>query len=47
MSCLQCLLQVLFILLDLSCLDGEDVAIENGTFSWSAEGPPCLKRYEL
>lgn len=31
----------------LLCLDGEDVAIENGTFSWSGEGPPCLKRYEL
>uniref|UniRef100_H2TWK6 ABC-type glutathione-S-conjugate transporter n=1 Tax=Takifugu rubripes TaxID=31033 RepID=H2TWK6_TAKRU len=27
------------------CLDGEDVVIENGTFSWSATGPPCLKRY--
>lgn len=26
-------------------LDGEQVVIENGTFSWSAEGPPCLKRY--
>uniref|UniRef100_A0A673CCA3 ABC-type glutathione-S-conjugate transporter n=1 Tax=Sphaeramia orbicularis TaxID=375764 RepID=A0A673CCA3_9TELE len=25
-------------------LNGEDVAIENGTFSWSAESPPCLKR---
>uniref|UniRef100_A0A674MDI5 ABC-type glutathione-S-conjugate transporter n=1 Tax=Takifugu rubripes TaxID=31033 RepID=A0A674MDI5_TAKRU len=23
--------------------DGEDVVIENGTFSWSATGPPCLK----
>lgn len=31
----------------LYCLDGEDVVIENGTFSWSAEGPPCLKRYVL
>uniref|UniRef100_A0AAX7TMG0 ABC-type glutathione-S-conjugate transporter n=1 Tax=Astatotilapia calliptera TaxID=8154 RepID=A0AAX7TMG0_ASTCA len=28
-------------------LNGEDVVIENGTFSWSAEGPPCLKRYVL
>uniref|UniRef100_A0A3Q3GZE6 ABC-type glutathione-S-conjugate transporter n=1 Tax=Labrus bergylta TaxID=56723 RepID=A0A3Q3GZE6_9LABR len=27
--------------------DGEDVAIENGTFSWSAEGPPCLKRINV
>uniref|UniRef100_A0A8C4HXN3 ABC-type glutathione-S-conjugate transporter n=1 Tax=Dicentrarchus labrax TaxID=13489 RepID=A0A8C4HXN3_DICLA len=27
--------------------DGEDVAIENGTFSWSAEGPPCLKRINI
>lgn len=25
-------------------LEGEDVTIDNGTFSWSAEGPPCLKR---
>ncbi|KAJ3614828.1 hypothetical protein NHX12_018398 [Muraenolepis orangiensis] len=25
-------------------LDGEDIAIDNGTFSWSAQGPPCLKR---
>uniref|UniRef100_A0A7N8YRT8 ABC-type glutathione-S-conjugate transporter n=1 Tax=Mastacembelus armatus TaxID=205130 RepID=A0A7N8YRT8_9TELE len=24
-----------------------DVAIENGTFSWSAEGPPCLKRINI
>lgn len=29
----------------LLCLDGDNVAIENGTFSWSAAGPPCLKRY--
>lgn len=28
------------------CLDGEDVMIESGTFSWTPEGPPCLKRYE-
>ncbi|CAL8332500.1 unnamed protein product [Merluccius merluccius] len=28
-------------------LDGEDVAIDNGTFSWSAEGPPCLKRINV
>ncbi|XP_040891867.1 multidrug resistance-associated protein 1 isoform X3 [Toxotes jaculatrix] len=27
--------------------DGEDVVIENGTFSWSAEGPPCLKRINV
>uniref|UniRef100_A0A8C9ZY76 ABC-type glutathione-S-conjugate transporter n=1 Tax=Sander lucioperca TaxID=283035 RepID=A0A8C9ZY76_SANLU len=27
--------------------DGEDVVIENGTFSWSAEGPPCLKRISI
>uniref|UniRef100_A0A3P8Q6F2 ABC-type glutathione-S-conjugate transporter n=1 Tax=Astatotilapia calliptera TaxID=8154 RepID=A0A3P8Q6F2_ASTCA len=27
--------------------DGEDVVIENGTFSWSAEGPPCLKRISV
>ncbi|XP_023277902.1 multidrug resistance-associated protein 1-like [Seriola lalandi dorsalis] len=27
--------------------DGEDVMIENGTFSWSAEGPPCLKRINI
>uniref|UniRef100_A0A669EZI3 ABC-type glutathione-S-conjugate transporter n=1 Tax=Oreochromis niloticus TaxID=8128 RepID=A0A669EZI3_ORENI len=26
---------------------GEDVVIENGTFSWSAEGPPCLKRISV
>uniref|UniRef100_A0A3B5M4E0 ABC-type glutathione-S-conjugate transporter n=1 Tax=Xiphophorus couchianus TaxID=32473 RepID=A0A3B5M4E0_9TELE len=26
--------------------DGEDVMIESGTFSWTPEGPPCLKRYE-
>uniref|UniRef100_A0A7N8WS45 ABC-type glutathione-S-conjugate transporter n=1 Tax=Mastacembelus armatus TaxID=205130 RepID=A0A7N8WS45_9TELE len=25
----------------------KDVAIENGTFSWSAEGPPCLKRINI
>ncbi|XP_068606933.1 multidrug resistance-associated protein 1-like [Brachionichthys hirsutus] len=30
----------------LSC-DGEHVTIENGTFSWSAEGPPCLKRIDV
>uniref|UniRef100_A0A7N9ANN6 ABC-type glutathione-S-conjugate transporter n=1 Tax=Mastacembelus armatus TaxID=205130 RepID=A0A7N9ANN6_9TELE len=24
-----------------------NVAIENGTFSWSAEGPPCLKRINI
>lgn len=28
-------------------LEGEDVTIDNGTFSWSAEGPPCLKRYAV
>uniref|UniRef100_A0A669B1S8 ABC-type glutathione-S-conjugate transporter n=1 Tax=Oreochromis niloticus TaxID=8128 RepID=A0A669B1S8_ORENI len=28
-------------------LNGEDVVIENGTFSWSAEGPPCLKRISV
>nr|XP_057926636.1 multidrug resistance-associated protein 1 [Doryrhamphus excisus] len=27
--------------------DGEDVVIENGTFSWSAEGPPCLKKISV
>uniref|UniRef100_A0A8C5H1L3 ABC-type glutathione-S-conjugate transporter n=1 Tax=Gouania willdenowi TaxID=441366 RepID=A0A8C5H1L3_GOUWI len=27
--------------------DGDDVIIDNGTFSWSAEGPPCLKRYDV
>eukprot|EP00066_Takifugu_rubripes_P022062 XP_011611328.1 PREDICTED: multidrug resistance-associated protein 1-like isoform X2 [Takifugu rubripes] len=27
--------------------DGEDVVIENGTFSWSATGPPCLKRMSV
>uniref|UniRef100_A0A3Q2Y780 ABC-type glutathione-S-conjugate transporter n=1 Tax=Hippocampus comes TaxID=109280 RepID=A0A3Q2Y780_HIPCM len=27
--------------------DGEDVLIENGTFSWSAEGPPCLKKISI
>uniref|UniRef100_A0A8C4HVT0 ABC-type glutathione-S-conjugate transporter n=1 Tax=Dicentrarchus labrax TaxID=13489 RepID=A0A8C4HVT0_DICLA len=26
---------------------GKNVAIENGTFSWSAEGPPCLKRINI
>uniref|UniRef100_A0A3P9IN76 ABC-type glutathione-S-conjugate transporter n=1 Tax=Oryzias latipes TaxID=8090 RepID=A0A3P9IN76_ORYLA len=31
----------------LSSSDGEDVVIENGTFSWSKEGPPCLKRCVL
>uniref|UniRef100_A0A7N6ALG0 ABC-type glutathione-S-conjugate transporter n=1 Tax=Anabas testudineus TaxID=64144 RepID=A0A7N6ALG0_ANATE len=25
----------------------EDVVIENGTFGWSAEGPPCLKRINV
>ncbi|XP_031720536.1 multidrug resistance-associated protein 1 isoform X1 [Anarrhichthys ocellatus] len=30
-----------------SSSDGEDVVIENGTFSWSAEGPPCLKRISI
>ncbi|KAG9334968.1 hypothetical protein JZ751_006191, partial [Albula glossodonta] len=24
--------------------DGEAVVVDNGTFSWSREGPPCLKR---
>ncbi|XP_061889552.1 multidrug resistance-associated protein 1 [Entelurus aequoreus] len=27
--------------------DGEDVTIENGTFSWSTEGPPCLKKISI
>uniref|UniRef100_A0A8D3EAF9 ABC-type glutathione-S-conjugate transporter n=1 Tax=Scophthalmus maximus TaxID=52904 RepID=A0A8D3EAF9_SCOMX len=27
--------------------DGEDVVIDNGTFSWSADGPPCLKRINI
>uniref|UniRef100_A0A3Q3W108 ABC-type glutathione-S-conjugate transporter n=1 Tax=Mola mola TaxID=94237 RepID=A0A3Q3W108_MOLML len=27
--------------------DGDDVVIKNGTFSWSAEGPPCLKRINV
>uniref|UniRef100_A0A3B3ZXF0 ABC-type glutathione-S-conjugate transporter n=1 Tax=Periophthalmus magnuspinnatus TaxID=409849 RepID=A0A3B3ZXF0_9GOBI len=27
--------------------DAEQVVIENGTFSWSAEGQPCLKRREM
>ncbi|KAM7393766.1 hypothetical protein PAMP_020615 [Pampus punctatissimus] len=27
--------------------EGEDVVLENGTFSWSAEGPPCLKRISV
>lgn len=26
--------------------DEEGVIIENGTFSWSKDGPPCLKRYK-
>uniref|UniRef100_A0A8C5H3J6 ABC-type glutathione-S-conjugate transporter n=1 Tax=Gouania willdenowi TaxID=441366 RepID=A0A8C5H3J6_GOUWI len=28
-------------------LNGDDVIIDNGTFSWSAEGPPCLKRMSV
>uniref|UniRef100_A0A8D3BVD7 ABC-type glutathione-S-conjugate transporter n=1 Tax=Scophthalmus maximus TaxID=52904 RepID=A0A8D3BVD7_SCOMX len=31
----------------LSFHDGEDVVIDNGTFSWSADGPPCLKRINI
>uniref|UniRef100_A0A665U086 ABC-type glutathione-S-conjugate transporter n=1 Tax=Echeneis naucrates TaxID=173247 RepID=A0A665U086_ECHNA len=27
--------------------DGEDLVIENGTFSWSTEGPPCLRRINV
>ncbi|TNN24648.1 Multidrug resistance-associated protein 1 [Liparis tanakae] len=27
--------------------DGEGLVIENGTFSWSAEGPPCLKKINI
>uniref|UniRef100_A0A3P8TUN4 ABC-type glutathione-S-conjugate transporter n=1 Tax=Amphiprion percula TaxID=161767 RepID=A0A3P8TUN4_AMPPE len=27
--------------------DGDDVVLENGTFSWSAEGAPCLKRINI
>ncbi|XP_023680988.2 multidrug resistance-associated protein 1 [Paramormyrops kingsleyae] len=27
--------------------DGDAVAIENGTFSWSREGPPCLKKISV
>ncbi|XP_046899863.1 multidrug resistance-associated protein 1 [Hypomesus transpacificus] len=27
--------------------DGECVVIDNGTFSWSKEGPPCLKRINV
>uniref|UniRef100_A0A3Q2PMB4 ABC-type glutathione-S-conjugate transporter n=1 Tax=Fundulus heteroclitus TaxID=8078 RepID=A0A3Q2PMB4_FUNHE len=27
--------------------EGEDVIIENGTFSWTPEGPPCLKRINI
>uniref|UniRef100_A0A8D3DU69 ABC-type glutathione-S-conjugate transporter n=1 Tax=Scophthalmus maximus TaxID=52904 RepID=A0A8D3DU69_SCOMX len=30
-----------------SPLNGEDVVIDNGTFSWSADGPPCLKRINI
>uniref|UniRef100_A0A665TN30 ABC-type glutathione-S-conjugate transporter n=1 Tax=Echeneis naucrates TaxID=173247 RepID=A0A665TN30_ECHNA len=28
-------------------LNGEDLVIENGTFSWSTEGPPCLRRINV
>ncbi|XP_041940994.1 multidrug resistance-associated protein 1-like [Alosa sapidissima] len=27
--------------------DGDGVTIENGTFSWSKEGPPCLRRINV
>uniref|UniRef100_A0A8C8K0I0 ABC-type glutathione-S-conjugate transporter n=1 Tax=Oncorhynchus tshawytscha TaxID=74940 RepID=A0A8C8K0I0_ONCTS len=27
--------------------DGEGVLIDNGTFSWTKEGPPCLKRINV
>ncbi|XP_076852199.1 multidrug resistance-associated protein 1-like isoform X2 [Brachyhypopomus gauderio] len=27
--------------------DGNSVVIENGTFSWSRDGPPCLKRVNV
>lgn len=47
MPCLWSLLEdfVYFTRASLSRLDGDEVVIENGTFSWSADGPPCLKRY--
>lgn len=37
------------LLLTFACflLDEEGVVIENGTFSWSKDGPPCLKRYNV
>ncbi|KAG5854427.1 multidrug resistance-associated protein 1-like [Anguilla rostrata] len=27
--------------------DGDAVVVDNGTFSWSKEGPPCLKRISM
>uniref|UniRef100_A0A8C6P188 ABC-type glutathione-S-conjugate transporter n=1 Tax=Nothobranchius furzeri TaxID=105023 RepID=A0A8C6P188_NOTFU len=36
-----------FRLFSLPCLEGEDVIVDNGTFSWAAEGPPCLKRINV
>ncbi|KAJ8363882.1 hypothetical protein SKAU_G00127130 [Synaphobranchus kaupii] len=27
--------------------DGDAVVVDNGTFSWSKEGPPCLKRLSM
>uniref|UniRef100_A0A8C6ML39 ABC-type glutathione-S-conjugate transporter n=1 Tax=Nothobranchius furzeri TaxID=105023 RepID=A0A8C6ML39_NOTFU len=41
------LLSVLHPLFSLPCLEGEDVIVDNGTFSWAAEGPPCLKRINV
>uniref|UniRef100_A0A8D3BVZ3 ABC-type glutathione-S-conjugate transporter n=1 Tax=Scophthalmus maximus TaxID=52904 RepID=A0A8D3BVZ3_SCOMX len=29
------------------CSPFSDVVIDNGTFSWSADGPPCLKRINI
>ncbi|CDQ80785.1 unnamed protein product [Oncorhynchus mykiss] len=43
----QWFLSPLFLCFSIFFSDGEGVLIDNGTFSWTKEGPPCLKRINV
>uniref|UniRef100_A0A8C7MVE7 ABC-type glutathione-S-conjugate transporter n=1 Tax=Oncorhynchus kisutch TaxID=8019 RepID=A0A8C7MVE7_ONCKI len=43
----QWFLSPLFLCFSMFFSDGEGVLIDNGTFSWTKEGPPCLKRINV
>uniref|UniRef100_A0A8C7VU89 ABC-type glutathione-S-conjugate transporter n=1 Tax=Oncorhynchus mykiss TaxID=8022 RepID=A0A8C7VU89_ONCMY len=43
----QWFLSPLFLCFYIFFSDGEGVLIDNGTFSWTKEGPPCLKRINV